>query len=64
MKRSGYFTEKDWEGKRCAVCGKPATCMCSNIPFFLCGYPVCDECNCPCCKDRSGVTKSGKQIND
>ena len=56
----GYFPDSYLDDKTCK-CGKPATGVCNNIPWFVCGHEVCDECACPCCHDRSGVISRPSQ---
>ena len=56
----GYFPESYLEDKKCQ-CGRPATGVCNNSHWFVCGHVVCDTCRCPCCHDRSGIISSTRQ---
>lgn len=42
-------------GEECHVCGKQATTQCGNAGQFVCGYPLCETCEC----SNHGVTGHG-----
>ena len=46
-KMKGYPVEP---GVKCSVCGEPAKYRCPTASSILCGFPLCDKCECPNCK--------------